>query len=210
MIGLQSQHTQGAGPMKGNTRRSRRPRFGTAGAPLSWRCCPAGARLGGADAAAMEPGAEHRVDDSLGTPALPALPTTSSPKPAYRAPVAQAMPLADGFDVRLFEAMAQELVANQRVPGMAHGDRARRPRAQRARLRHHRHAGGAAGRCAHRVPAGVAVEVLRQHAHRHAGVRRRAALGQPRQRLPAGASACAIRTPRSGSPSPTCSAIASA
>lgn len=31
----------------------------------------------------------------------------------------QDMPLATGFDVELFEAMAQQLVANQRVPGMA-------------------------------------------------------------------------------------------
>src|SRR5690606_1073392 len=31
----------------------------------------------------------------------------------------QKMPLASGFDVRLFEAMAQDLVANQRVPGLA-------------------------------------------------------------------------------------------
>ncbi len=39
--------------------------------------------------------------------------------PAYRPPAERAMPLADGFDVRLFEAMAQEVVANQRVPGLA-------------------------------------------------------------------------------------------
>ncbi|TYT25708.1 beta-lactamase family protein [Luteimonas viscosa] len=31
----------------------------------------------------------------------------------------QRMPLADTFDVRVFEAMAQDLVANQRVPGLA-------------------------------------------------------------------------------------------
>lgn len=31
----------------------------------------------------------------------------------------QRMPLASGFDVRVFEAMAEELVANQRVPGLA-------------------------------------------------------------------------------------------
>ena len=40
-------------------------------------------------------------------------------KPAYRAPVANTLPLAAGFDVQQFEAMAQELVANQRVPGLA-------------------------------------------------------------------------------------------
>jgi beta-lactamase class C len=40
-------------------------------------------------------------------------------RPAHRAPAPAAMPLARGFDVRMFEAMAQELVANQRVPGLA-------------------------------------------------------------------------------------------
>ncbi|MEJ7746241.1 MAG: serine hydrolase domain-containing protein [Luteimonas sp.] len=39
----------------------------------------------------------------------------------YAAPVStpRAMPLAPGFDVREFEMLAQELVANQRVPGLA-------------------------------------------------------------------------------------------
>jgi len=50
------------------------------------------------------------------TPAAPAQPTS---RPAYRAPVANVMPLAAGFSVPQFEAMAQELVANQRVPGLA-------------------------------------------------------------------------------------------
>ena len=40
-------------------------------------------------------------------------------KPQPLMPVKQALPLAAGFDVRLFEAMAQDLVANQRVPGLA-------------------------------------------------------------------------------------------
>lgn len=40
-------------------------------------------------------------------------------KPQPLMPVKQALPLAQGFDVRLFEAMAQDLVANQRVPGLA-------------------------------------------------------------------------------------------
>ena len=40
---------------------------------------------------------------------------------ALRSPVTtvRTMPLASGFDVRLFEAMAQQLVAEQRVPGLA-------------------------------------------------------------------------------------------
>lgn len=49
---------------------------------------------------------------------------SASPAPASNKPVplpvdAKRMPLANGFDVGLFEAMAQDLVANQRVPGLA-------------------------------------------------------------------------------------------
>ena len=40
-------------------------------------------------------------------------------KPAPMRPVTRPLPLADTFDVSLFEAMAQDLVANQRVPGLA-------------------------------------------------------------------------------------------
>ncbi len=40
-------------------------------------------------------------------------------KPATMQPVTRALPLATTFDVGLFEAMAQDLVANQRVPGLA-------------------------------------------------------------------------------------------
>lgn len=43
----------------------------------------------------------------------------SASAPVYQPPPVEAMPLANGFDVRLFEAMAQEIVANQRVPGLA-------------------------------------------------------------------------------------------
>ena len=38
---------------------------------------------------------------------------------AYVPPPRQTIPLASGFDVRRFETMAQALVANQRVPGLA-------------------------------------------------------------------------------------------
>src|SRR5690606_34913747 len=43
----------------------------------------------------------------------------SASAPIYQPPPVETMPLANGFDVRLFEAMAQEIVANQRVPGLA-------------------------------------------------------------------------------------------
>ncbi|WP_202844246.1 serine hydrolase domain-containing protein [Luteimonas saliphila] len=42
-----------------------------------------------------------------------------SDRPAPLPADIQRMPLADSFDVRMFEAMAQDLVANQRVPGLA-------------------------------------------------------------------------------------------
>lgn len=48
-----------------------------------------------------------------------ALPLLPSGIPAYQAPAEQVMAPANGFDVHLFEAMAEELVSNQRVPGMA-------------------------------------------------------------------------------------------
>src|SRR5437868_5012670 len=38
---------------------------------------------------------------------------------AYVPPPPHTMPLAPGFDVRQFESIAQALVANQRVPGLA-------------------------------------------------------------------------------------------
>ncbi|GAB3728951.1 serine hydrolase domain-containing protein [Luteimonas pelagia] len=46
--------------------------------------------------------------------------STAAATPAVATPTAQtARPLANGFDVREFESMAQALVANQRVPGLA-------------------------------------------------------------------------------------------
>ena len=66
---------------------------------------------------------------SAQTPAAVQAPQSYSnpPSSAYRAPLPYAapvsaprtMPLAPGFDVREFEMLAQELVANQRVPGLA-------------------------------------------------------------------------------------------
>lgn len=44
----------------------------------------------------------------------------NAPTPAFAPALQQnVLPLAPGFDVRQFEALAQELVANQRVPGLA-------------------------------------------------------------------------------------------
>ena len=53
----------------------------------------------------------------------PTAPTTAQPAHTVAlrstATAVHTMPLASGFDVRLFEAMAQQLVADQRVPGLA-------------------------------------------------------------------------------------------
>ena len=43
----------------------------------------------------------------------------AAPAPRTTGLVANAMPVASGFDVRQFEDMAQQLVADQRIPGMA-------------------------------------------------------------------------------------------
>jgi beta-lactamase class C len=45
--------------------------------------------------------------------------TASTTEPSAPRPTRATLPLARGFDVRQFETMAQELVANQRVPGLA-------------------------------------------------------------------------------------------
>ncbi|MCI4568664.1 serine hydrolase domain-containing protein [Lysobacter sp. CFH 32150] len=59
--------------------------------------------------------------NNTGTATPPAPAATQPAHTVARSPVTavHTMPLASGFDVRLFEAMAQRLVANQRVPGLA-------------------------------------------------------------------------------------------
>ena len=49
----------------------------------------------------------------------PITPVVPAGRPAPLPAEPRRQPLAAGFDVRLFEAMAQDLVANQRVPGLA-------------------------------------------------------------------------------------------
>ncbi len=57
---------------------------------------------------------------SAGAPPASILPPISAAHSiAYVPPPRQIMPLATGFDVHRFETMAQALVANQRVPGLA-------------------------------------------------------------------------------------------
>src|SRR5690606_25540919 len=110
---LKREHTQGAVTMKAKLHRPRRTRLGrallvgllsafalssTAQTPLAWNRDATGP----ADV----------------TPA-PIVPVQPSGRPVPLPADVQRMPLAASFDVRVFEAMAQDLVANQRVPGLA-------------------------------------------------------------------------------------------
>jgi beta-lactamase class C len=111
MIGLQSQHTQGASPMKDKRNRQHR---------LTWRGGLTGLLLSMALATSAQTPLRWNTQSVPSTPAPAArLPTQPAALPAYMPPVEDVMPPAAGFDVRQFEAIAQELVANQRVPGLA-------------------------------------------------------------------------------------------
>jgi beta-lactamase class C len=127
MIGLQSQHTQGECPMKDGAnqpmdhssqpaRRTRRKHRlaalalllplalgSTAQTPLQWN---------------------SQSLPSVATVITPRVARTTAPpvasrQIAYVPPPRQPMPLASGFDVPQFESIAQALVADQRVPGLA-------------------------------------------------------------------------------------------
>jgi beta-lactamase class C len=103
--------------MKGNARRSRQRPWRARLAVLS----ATAASLALVSAAAQTPLRWDATQPSQPSAAEAA--TAQPPAPAAstvaRAPGPAAMPLARGFDVRTFEAMARELVANQRVPGLA-------------------------------------------------------------------------------------------
>ena len=112
MIGRQSQHTQGASPMKDENRGHRTWKLGLMAALIP-----------------LALGSAAQTPLRWSHPAPPSAPSApTSPKPARAAtnaplvaPAATAhvLPAAAGFDVREFEAMAQRLVAGQRVPGLA-------------------------------------------------------------------------------------------
>jgi beta-lactamase class C len=115
MISLQSQHTQGEGPMKDKRKRPHR---------LTWRGGLTGLLLPMALATSAQTPLRWNTQPTPSTPSTPTrapapLPTTPASIPAYVPPVEDVMPPAANFDVRQFEAIAQELVANQRVPGLA-------------------------------------------------------------------------------------------
>lgn len=108
MITPQSQHTQGTFLMKVAARSSSRLLMG-----VGLLACLAPMAAG---SAAQQTGSERQASPDVATTvtAAPAVDTSPLLPPGTRA-----MPLAEGFDVARFEAMAQAVVANQRVPGLA-------------------------------------------------------------------------------------------
>ena len=121
MIGLQQQHTQGACPMKdGNNRRAWRfgkARLGTLALLLPLALGSTAQTSLRWTSSQTSPTAANQV--AMVTIA-PVAHVDSAPRQiAYAPPPLRTVPLASGFDVRLFETMAQALVANQRVPGLA-------------------------------------------------------------------------------------------
>ena len=107
MIDLQAQHTQGACPMK-DTHRWRNPRLAALALLLP---------LALASTAQTPPAQPAPRLAMVVTTPPPATPVASN-QVAYLPPP-RAMPVAPGFDIARFEAMAQAMVANGRVPGMA-------------------------------------------------------------------------------------------
>lgn len=110
MISLQSQHTQGAGPMKDKSMGRQRP----------WRAgWMAGLLLPMAVATPAQTPLRWNVEPPPAAATAPPPAARPAGLPDSLPPTARVMPPASGFDVRQFEAIAQELVANQRVPGLA-------------------------------------------------------------------------------------------
>src|SRR5690606_988594 len=110
---LKREHTQGAVPMKANPRRPRGLRLvsATLVGVLSAIAL---------SSAAQTPFAWKQDEQRAAVVTASATPVAyPSDRPAPLPADIQRRPLASGCDVRVFEAMAQELVANQRVPGLA-------------------------------------------------------------------------------------------
>jgi len=107
MITPQSQHTQGIRPMKDAARTPRRLLLGA-----GLLACLTPMAVG----TAAQPELRPQTSDLPAPVSSPAPDTGGSP---LLPPGTPTMPLAEGFDVARFEAMAQAVVANQRVPGLA-------------------------------------------------------------------------------------------
>ncbi len=126
MIGLHTQHTQGscsmkAGPHKHNQRQDHRHPLGN---PRLYRLAVLGLLLPLALGSTAQ--TSLRWQPSQPASPLPTVVTTPAANPpvaphqiAYVAPPKRTMPVAGGFDVPRYEAMAQAMVTDQRIPGMA-------------------------------------------------------------------------------------------
>ena len=189
MIGLQSAAYAGGRPDERQAQR--RPHRLTWRTGLTGLLLPLAAGDHRADPAALE----HRPPATQRQPRrAPVADATASAIPRLPAAGRRVMPLAAGFDVRrVRERWRRQLVADQRVPGLAMAI------VQNGRMLSARGYGitdvsdAAADRRAHRVPPRLAVEGVRRHHDRPAGQRRLAALGQPRHRLHA--RRCSSRDP---------------
>lgn len=108
MITPQSQHTQGIRPMKDAARTPRRLLLGA-----GLFACLTPMAVGTAAQSELRWQASEQVATAQAT-------TSTAPDVSpLLPPGTRPMPLAEGFDVARFEAMAQAVVANQRVPGLA-------------------------------------------------------------------------------------------
>lgn len=115
MIAVRAKHTQGAVPMKDNASPGR-------AAKRVWQTAALGLLLplSLGSAAQTAPGGQPATQPPPPQPAsVGDFPPPTDGRPLQKAPPTEPMPLAEGFDVREFEAMAQALVADQRIPGLA-------------------------------------------------------------------------------------------
>lgn len=126
MIDPQAQHTQGACPMKDD---AIRPAFRATRGQAShrWRTHRLGAlalllplALGSTAQTSLrwQPSQPATQLATVVTPPMPVAPVAPH-QIAYAPPPPRAMPVAASFDVHRFEAMAQAMVADGRVPGLA-------------------------------------------------------------------------------------------
>ena len=111
MITPQSQHTQGIRPMKDAARTPRRLLLGA-----GLFACLTPMAVGTAAQSELRSPVPARAEASSTPATAAAADVDTSP---LLPPGTRPMPLAESFDVARFEAMAQAVVANQRVPGLA-------------------------------------------------------------------------------------------
>ncbi|WP_407352611.1 serine hydrolase domain-containing protein [Luteimonas sp. R10] len=98
--------------MKDNTRRVRQRGW-------AWRTGLVGLLMPVALGSAAQTPQERHAAPAAHPETMTEFPAPTDGRPMQVPPPSETMPLAAGFDVRKFEAMAQAMVADQRIPGMA-------------------------------------------------------------------------------------------